>query len=244
MFNIYSTPKQFWQQFVFIFVLTLLTQIANVAYQKFSAGDPFLPTILPSFIFLSVLTIPSILIGLKLGKPLGLGLVNQVENESNTLKDGLKFAITASIPLGLALLAVRWGLEPFISENAPEYGFRGPIGGLLVSLGAGVGEEVWFRFGLTTLLLFGVYKFSSSAKPSNRTAMAIILFVGIGFGLAHLPQLASFDADTTFSVWGTIIGNLAVSALYGWCFWRYGLISAMVAHFTVDIVLHFITAFF
>jgi membrane protease YdiL (CAAX protease family) len=35
---------------------------------------------------------------------------------------------------------------------------------------------------------------------------------------------------------------VSVGVLYGWCYWRRGLLAAMVAHFSADIVLHALPA--
>jgi hypothetical protein len=95
-----------------------------------------------------------------------------------------------------------------------------------------------------TLVLWLTKKIFKLSSLTNRHAFIVIVTIGFLFGLAHLPQLASFNADTQFAVWATIFGNVAVSILYGWCFWRFGLVSAIVAHFSVDIVLHALPAFF
>jgi membrane protease YdiL (CAAX protease family) len=33
-----------------------------------------------------------------------------------------------------------------------------------------------------------------------------------------------------------------VGLLYGWCYWKRSLIAAMVAHFSVDVVIHVLPA--
>ena len=240
-----TSSKMSWTlTFFTLYTLTIAAQLANVAYQAIQKNESFASLLLPSLIFLSVLTIPSIYVGLKLGKQMDLGLVNIPENSTNSLKDGVYFALISSILLGITLLALRWLLLPYLPANIPEYGFRGPIGGLLVSIGAAFGEEIWFRFGLMTLLLWGLTNLLNQTKPSLKIGVSVIFIVAVGFGIAHLPQLASFDADSPFAIWATILGNIATGSLFGWCFWRYGLVSAISAHLGVDIVLHVLPAFF
>ena len=103
----------------------------------------------------------------------------------------------------------------------------------MVSISAAVGEEVWFRFGLMTLALWAAQKFVNNRSLTIKHVLPIIVGIGVLFGLAHLPQLASFGADTQFAVWATILGNISVSILFGWCFWRYGLVYAILAHFSL-----------
>jgi hypothetical protein len=40
----------------------------------------------------------------------------------------------------------------FLPPELPELGHRGAIGGLLVSISAAIGEEVWLRLGVMTIL--------------------------------------------------------------------------------------------
>lgn len=227
-----------------LYIITLAAQFSNIAYQLSVGGGELAPVMLPSFVFLSVLTIPSILIGMHFGHAFGLGIVNQSLNNQHRIYQGLRFAVVTGVILGIALLILRGILSSQLPAELPEYGFRGPVGGLLVSIGAGIGEEVWFRFGLMTLILFLVQKLIRSNELNDRIAFMVILIVGIGFGMAHLPQLMSYGAGSQFAIWATILGNLCVSTFYGWCYWRFGLIFAVVAHISLDLVLHFFPALF
>lgn len=230
----------FWRSFFALLFVTVVAQLANVFYQKHINNEPILSVLFPSLIFLSIVTIPALLIGLKLGPSMNLGLVNKETGFAKPLQRGLLFATITAIPLGFFLLGLREVLRPYLPVELPEYGFRGITGGLLVSIGAAVGEEVWFRFGLFTLMLFGIKKLGFKVADGN--ALIVMVVVGIAFASAHFPQLASYGAASSSALIGTLLGNLAVSMLYGWCFWRYGLISAITAHFALDIVLHALPA--
>lgn len=223
-----------------LFALTFSAQIAYPIYQALGQNTSIMSLLLPSFIFISLLTIPSLWLGSKLGAKLGLGLINKDQH----LYSGISFVLITSVLLGVFLLFLREQLQAYLPEQLPAYGFRGAIGGLLVSIGAALGEEVWFRFGLMTLLFYGYTRVSKQSQISSIAAFTLIALVATTFGLAHLPSLASYDAATSFAMSSTILGNVAVGMLYGWCFWRYGLIMAILAHLTVDIVLHVIPALF
>lgn len=228
-----------------LFFITVVAQLANIAYESFQNAAPFTPKIVPSLLFLSVLTLPSLVVGLTLGRDLGLGLLNNTKSgQIQPLKQRLLVSIMAGIILGLLLFGLREALLSFLPENIPEFGFRGFLGGMLVSLGGAVGEEIWFRFGLMTLMLWSVKKVLKLNHLSDKVVLTTILLSGVLFGMAHLPQLASFDSATQFAVWATILGNLLASVLYGWCFWRYGLLYAIIAHFSLDMMLHAFPALF
>ena len=228
-----------WVTFVCLYLLTLASQIAFPLYQAVQQGENYLPQLLPSLVFLSILGIPTIAIGLFLGPRLGIGIINQ--KSQHQVWSGLGIAVVAGMLLGGLLLLLRVWLASYLPDEIPAYGFRGFVGGVLVSFGAAVGEEIFFRFGLLTLLLFMVQKWRKT-PVSNTVFWSVVVVVSVLFGAAHLPQLLSYGAETSFAVSATIIGNVMVSLLFSWCFWRFGLASAMVAHFSVDIVLHAFSA--
>lgn len=221
---------------LWLYLLTIVSQLANIVYEAYVNQSAILPLLLPSILFLTLLTVPALIIGFRLGPEIRL--------KHPETKNAFIFTLVSSVSLGVLLLLLRWALLPYLPENIPEYGFRGFIGGTLVSIGAAVGEEVWFRFGLMTLVLWLVKKTFKLDLISNRFALSVIIIIAFLFGLAHLPQLSAVGADTMFAIWATILGNIAVGVLYGWCFWRYGLYYAIIAHFSLDIVLHALPALF
>ena len=233
-------PK--WWLFLGLLITTILAQLANVYYQTILDESDFVSMLLPSLTFLTILTIPAIVIGLQLGKSVNVSLYKPAGGETTWHKNPNLYPILSGILLGIILLVVRYFSSPYLPDEVPEYGFRGVLGGLLVSIGAAVGEEVWFRYGLMTLILWSIKRLFKISVLSDRLVWFVILVVGIAFGAAHLPQLISYGGGTNFALWGTMLGNVAVSMLYGWCFWKHGLISAIIAHFTVDIVLHVLPA--
>ncbi|XOV78308.1 MAG: CPBP family intramembrane glutamic endopeptidase [Aestuariibacter sp.] len=234
--------KKNWQYGIVLYIVTVCAQLVPVIVNAIENGQNWMTMLIPSLTFVSLLTLPAIYIGLTLGKQIVPGLAHP----TNTLvsKQGVIFALLTAIPLGVGLLALRWILAEHLPNTIPEYGFRGPLGGFLVSLGAAIGEEVWFRFGLMTLLLWICSKLLRQCKPSISVTCFVIFVVAFIFSVAHLPQLNSHGAYSQFAVVATILGNVAVACLYGWCFWRYGLISAIIAHFSLDIVLHMLPAYF
>lgn len=227
------------RHFMVLFVATLTAQLSSLAYKAHVQDFSFSSQLLPSLLFLSALTIPALLIGLLIGPKVDIGpFQNRTQTNLFHIKHAVGFTVISSILLGLFLLALRWALESYLPAEIKPYGFRGFIGGTMVSISAGIGEEIWFRFGLMTLALWLTKKLCKLDSLTNKHVLLIIVGVGLLFGLAHLPQLTSVGADTQFAVCATILGNVSVSILFGWCFWRYGLIYAVLAHIGVDMVLH------
>jgi hypothetical protein len=113
--------------------------------------------------------------------------------------------------------------------------------GFLAAFSAGITEENMFRlFGLTLLAWLGSLLFRSrSGRPALWLLwMANILFALL-FSLGHLPTATqmgiSLDAVIVIR---TIIINGAGGLVFGWLYWSFGLESAMMAHFSADVILY------
>lgn len=231
-----------------VYVLTIVAQFISLAFGRIDDSQSFASIILPSIIFLSILTLPAAGVGIWLGRKIGLGapvidalLTKQSGTYQKLIRDS-SFAALLGLSLGCLLLLVRMISEPYLPPELPTFGHRGIIGGLSVSVGAAVAEEVWFRLGLMTLLVWFANRLTGNSELRSIVVWTIIVITAVGFGVAHLPQLMSYGAGSPFAIGGTIVGNCVVGILYGWCYWRRGLIAAIVAHFSVDLVLHVLPA--
>lgn len=235
--------------FLFLYVLTIAAQLVSLAFGRIDESSNFASIAFPSALFLSLITIPSIWIGLILGRQVGLGsplFGGLLSGDAGCFREFVRQAGLAAIlgiAVGALLLLIRQFSAPYLPPEVPAFGHRGVIGGLAVSFGAAVGEEIWFRLGLMTLLVWCGSRLFSDRKPRSGMVWIIIVVSAVAFGAAHLPQLLSYGAGSPFAIGGTILGNTAVGTLYGWCFWRKGLFAAMVAHFTVDLMIHVLPAF-
>ncbi|MDJ0655393.1 MAG: CPBP family intramembrane metalloprotease [Xanthomonadales bacterium] len=227
-----------------VFALTIAAQLLSLAFGRIDETRSFSSTLLPSLVYLSVLTIPAAWVGIVLGRRTGLGmpaidaLLSGQPGAARRLRAGILPAAILGLLLGGLLLALRVVCEPYLPPELPQLGFRGVVGGLAVSVGAAVGEEVWFRFGLMTLLVWVGARIRGTDQLSVTGTWLVVLITAIGFGTAHLPQLVAYGAGAPAAIIATVLGNVAVGILYGWLYWRRGLIAAVVAHFSVDLVLH------
>ncbi|MBW4601070.1 MAG: CPBP family intramembrane metalloprotease [Calothrix sp. FI2-JRJ7] len=65
------------------------------------------------------------------------------------------------------------------------------------------------------------------------------------FGALHLSLTAQiYKGLIPIIVLNIIILNTLAGTLFGWLYWKRGILAAMIAHFGTDIVLHVIPAFF
>lgn len=234
------------------FVLTLVVVTAvTVAAQLagLAAGEGQLPAsvFLTSAAAIALVTLPLAGLGLWLGQPIGLGtplltglLLGQRGSGRQLLQDA-RLAIPLGLGVGAVLLMLRILTAPLMPPDLPALGHRGALAGLAVSVGAAVGEEVWLRLGVMTVLAWLFLRAGRRSKLEPRVAWTAIVMAAVLFGLIHLPQLAAAGAATPASVSGTIVGNTVVGTVCGWLYWQRSLIAAILAHFSVDFVLHVLT---
>lgn len=230
---------------LFILVVTIITQLAHLAH---NSSQNFQSIVLPSVLYLSVITIPLGGLGIWLGRQLGLGtpllaaLLSKQPGAWSKLFSDARTAILLGLSMGVALVLLREVTATFLPPEIPAFGHRGFWGGVLVSAAAAISEEVWFRLGILTILLWSIARLSGSSNIGPAVAWPVIVLVSVGFGLAHLPQLNSYGAASPFAIGATVIGNSLVGTMYGWCYWRLSFIAAVIAHFSVDVVIHAIPA--
>lgn len=228
-----------------ILVATIITQLAHLAY---NGSQDFQSVVVPSVVYLTVITVPLGALGIWLGRQLGLGtpllaaLLSKKPGAGSKLLNDARTATLLGLSMGVALVLLREVTAPLLPPEIPAFGHRGFWGGILVSAAAATSEEVWFRLGIMTVLAWSVVRLSGRESISPAIAWPVIVLVAAGFGLAHLPQLNSYGAASPYAIWATIIGNSLVGTMYGWCYWRLSFIAAVIAHFAVDIVIHAVPA--
>lgn len=108
---------------------------------------------------------------------------------------------------------------------------------LLAALYGGITEEILMRLFLMSFFIWVIMKITKQTKPSQITIVISILLAAIIFGLGHLPITASLTKLTPLIITRAIILNGIGGVVFGLLYWRKGLESAMIAHFTTDIFL-------
>lgn len=128
--------------------------------------------------------------------------------------------------------------------NEPIYAMKLPRPpawqGFLASFYGAINEEILSRLFLMSLLLwiFSKIKKPKDGKPAGLTVWLAIAATAIIFGLLHLPSTAVILPITSFIIVRAIILNGVAGIIFGWLFWKKGLESAMISHFTADIMMH------
>ncbi|WP_455364913.1 CPBP family intramembrane glutamic endopeptidase [[Eubacterium] cellulosolvens] len=161
----------------------------------------------------------------------------------------LATSILVGVVASLIILIVnRFFFAPSLVEEIERLGIAlpgspPPWQGLLASFSAGVTEESMFRlFGVTLLAWIGSrFSHDSEGRPTPIVLWISIIIVAVAFGLAHLPATAAIGLPLNALVISrAIVLNGIAGVAFGWLYWRRGLESAMISHFSADVVLHVI----
>jgi len=189
-------------------------------------------------------------LGLWLGPEVGLGapdlrdVLHGKPGSGRRVLSALPLAAGLGVTLGAVLLALRAGLHPLLPEavrrSFEKVAIPPPWEGFLASASAGVNEEILFRLGFMALLAFaGARLLHQGHRPSARVVWTAMVLATLLFGTAHLPQAAEFGGGLpAVLVAYTLLGNGLGGLVFGWLYWRRGLVAAMTAHFATDVVLY------
>lgn len=247
--------KTNWKLFIILWIASIFGAIAVLPYVITLQGGllqnlhvnlyDFMAAQLIQAIFLFAFTI---FIGLYLAKKVGLGLpVVEGWLEGKEVKSYLKSILGISIGLGILAGFLIIGLDYLFSFagvtiNITQASINPPAWqGFLASFYGGINEEILLRLFLMTLLVWISFKIKKSeGKPTKTGVWLAIVLAAVIFGIGHLPAVMTITTLTPLVIVRTIILNAVGGIIFGWLYWRKGLESAMISHFSADIVLHVI----
>ena len=207
-----------------------------------------LAQIVQSVVMLSV----AVFLGLYLGRKVGLGapyLEDRLTGES--VHDGFKSVLITSVVLGVIAGGLVFFLDRVVfavyiepvtaSQAKPALWQR-----FLASFYGGICEELFMRLFLMSFFvwLFSKIKRTVSGHAADLGFWSAIVLVSVIFGLGHLPMTARFIGITPLVVVRAILLNGIAGIVFGWLYWKKGLESAMVSHFSADIIIHVVLSSF
>jgi membrane protease YdiL (CAAX protease family) len=196
--------------------------------------------VIQGVVLAAVYTLTGLLLAGKVG--LGAPILEQMLRGGKILVN-LKRYVGFSVLLGSAaalcitagdVLFAMFGVNPAPYDAEPVWWKL-----LLASFYGGVTEEIQLRWFLMTALVWLFSRWRTNRAGAIEVWAAIVT-ASVIFGLAHLPAASALGELTPVYVSRTIVLNALGGVVFGWLFWRKGLEAAMVAHFSADIVLHFI----
>jgi len=131
-------------------------------------------------------------------------------------------------------------LDSTIFQSSLFSGLHPPFwAGVFASIYGAVNEEVLLRLFLFTFVYFLFGKIVNITHQ-NRLAFLWVtnVIVAIVFGLGHLPTAFKLATPSSFEIFRVLLLNGIPGVVFGWLYWSNGLVSAMVAHFSADLMLH------
>jgi hypothetical protein len=180
--------------------------------------------------------------GLRMGHRVGLGApwLRALLKGGARQRQPWPLAIACGAAAALAVL----GLDPLFAPHMPAALAPLPasprahaFAGFFASFYGGIAEEVMLRLFLVTLFAWLLSRFGAGRVSRAQLALAVLL-AALAFGAGHLPAAANLWPLDAVVVSRTLLLNGVAGMVFGWFYVRHGLESAMLAHFSADIVLH------
>lgn len=188
-----------------------------------------------------------IFLGLYLARRVGFRLpIVEGALEKRNVVGYLKSILGLSIGLGVAggASVILLSLITFqVSESllkaeiavAPWKTFLAPFDG-------SIAEEILFRLFLMTLFVWisMAIRKRKDGRPTRIGIWVSIVLSSVVFGVGHLPITGMLTGLTPAVIGRSILLNGSIGVIFGWLYQKKGLESAMIAHFSADVVLHVI----
>jgi membrane protease YdiL (CAAX protease family) len=255
-----------WKVFFILWAAAALSTIVLLPYalelQSSALASLDLPIPLP--VLLVIQTVQNailfgimIFIGMILMKRIGLSTpILDTVTQGESASEKLRAVLPISIILGVIASLLIIGLDVFVFQPAllTELGDKAnglaqtsqPAAwkGFLASFYGGIGEEIQLRLLVMSLIawLGSFVSKTSEGRPASAIFWIANILAAILFGLGHLPATANILPLTPLVITRAILLNGIGGVIFGWLYWKRGLESAMIAHFSADIVLHVLFA--
>lgn len=194
----------------------------------------------------AVLVLVAVLVGQYFGRPVDLGaplLEDRLRGEpvGQRFRALVPVAVLSGVAVGAALLLIDIGLlavtgGPMVVSGLPALWTR-----VFATFYGGVFEELLLRYGLMTLFVWIGWRLARSPDdgPAASTVWVAIVLASVTFALAHLPiAVASGATISPYVVGRSLLLNGLAGIVFGWLYWRKGLVAAIISHWTTDVALH------
>ena len=248
--------KTNWKLFIILLIASIFGIIAVFPYTLTIQGSLLQNLPVPLYVLLTgqiiqgtVMFAIAIFAGLYFAKKVEFGLpILEGWLEGREVKSYLKSILGISIGLGILAGILIIGLDYLFSFagvtiNVAQSSINPPAWqGFLASFYGGINEEILLRLFLMTLLVWIFFKIkkTETGKPTKMGIWLAIILAAILFGIGHLPTVMAITTLTPLVIVRTIVLNAVGGIIFGWLYWKKGLESAMISHFSADIVLHVI----
>ena len=238
-----------WKLFLILFGASIIASLLVLPYALAlspALASVFTPVVLIAQLIQSIILFAiAILVGLTLYKRVGFKMpILEGWLEGKEVGNYLKSILGISVGLGVlgGILIILFSFL-FTSASSVLQGAELSVPlwkGFLASFYGGIGEEILFRLFVMTVIVWIFYKIKKTpeGKPTAIGISLAIIITAILFGIGHLPITGSIIAITPMVIARAIVLNGIGAIIFGWLYWKKGLESAMISHFSADIVLH------
>ena len=264
-----ETKRFNWKLFFILWIASLLGVVAIIPYSLTLQGPMALAMLpMPLELLLAIqlgqnalLFGIAIALGLLLADRIGLGLPI-LEGALRKEPVGAQFrkillpSIGWGVLAGVVIIALDLLMQAILSGDPGALfrqllaQFSGASGqppawqGFLASFYGGINEEILLRLFLLSLLAW-LGKFiarDEQGRPKPAVLWTANILAALLFGLGHLPTMALLTTLTPFIVFRTVLLNAVGGVIFGYLYTSRGLESAILGHFSADIVLHVLLA--
>jgi hypothetical protein len=265
----YQAKKFDWRIFFILLGAATFGVIAVIPYslavQQMSLARLQALTPMPVWMLLTLQILQNVVLfavaiglGLLAANRIGLGLpILEARLAGEKVGGRVRAILPISIIVGvvgsLVIIGIdAWGFGPamktqlgaLMADLSPQTLQPAAWKGLLASFYGGIDEEILLRLFLMSVLAW-LGKFISH-RPDGRPTTAVLwvanVLAAILFGLGHLPATAAILPITPLVIARAIVLNGLLGIAFGYLYMTRGLGSAMVSHFSADIVLHVVLA--
>ncbi|MDQ5844491.1 MAG: CPBP family intramembrane metalloprotease [Acidobacteriota bacterium] len=218
---------------------------------------PFEPPPIPLPLLVAIGTVQNLAIlalvvwlGLKLSRRLGLraplleAWVSQSKDDRPRdlrVRQLVTAGLLTGVAVGIVLLVSLLVLVPRLPNLPFVIAAKLPVWKrFLACFYGGIYEEVFTRLFLLSLVAWIANRSWRKSAPqlSNGAFWFANILVAILFGLGHLPSASLFMPITPLAVTAALVLNGIAGISFGYLYRRYGLETAMIAHFTADFVIY------
>lgn len=222
-----------------LFIILRVAFVRNVLFD-------FMFDIFPIILFFSQVIVSGLLIfiGLYLGKEVGLGapLLESWANKE-VIHERVVSILKISIGFGIIVAGAKFLLDRFVfSAFVPSLLMQWkqiPLGFIwLVPFNQGIGDEISYRLFWMTLLVWIIYKIQ---KPENKQPTQIGVWIPIIITTLFSVLEKTFWAAAPLVKLQFIILSGIGGIIFGWLYWKKGIESAIIAHFTSNVLLVLLT---
>jgi hypothetical protein len=243
-----------WRYFQLLFLMSvvagflslpLITSLSSAATKQRS----MLPLIVFHFIYILISSPILIGIGINLSKRFAFKdylwlALRKIEIPPVSVKTMLRNSLAGGLAVGVTI-AILASLLQKLTGPPPTQPLTNAsaLQMFLISGSAGISEEITFRFFWLMVFLWILNLLFKGSNP--RAAVMLFwsanLLSALLFGMAHLPNLRlPLSAVDPWLIVGVVALNCAAGLSFGWFFYKYGILSAMIVHGVTDVVLHVI----